>query len=119
MGRWAKTHDAGALAARLRRALADRARIAEKGMFGGVCFLLRGNMLCGTGGPGFMFRVGKERDAEALARPGASPMKLDGRRYAGFVWVDPGACDSRALKRWIALAESYVSQLPAKKARSR
>ena len=97
-----------ALTARLRRALANRRNIAEKGMFGGACFLLRGNMLCGTGKTDFMFRVGKDQDAEALSRKGARPMDFTGKKFPGFVWVDPASCDSRALKRWIALAESYV-----------
>jgi hypothetical protein len=64
-----------------------------------------------------MFRVGKTQDAQALARPGARPMDFTGRKLAGFVWVDP-ACDARALKRWIALAESYVGALPAKRSRA-
>lgn len=83
-------------------------------MFGGVCFLLRGNMLCGTGKTDFMFRVGKEQDAEALSRPGARPMDVTGKVMKGFVWVDPDACNGRALKRWIALVENYVGTLPAK-----
>ena len=103
-----------ALAGRLRTALAGKKGVSEKRMFGGVCFLLRGNMLCGTGKSDFMFRVGKSQDGEALARPGARPMDITGREMPGFVWVDP-ACDARALKRWIAFAERYVGALPAKK----
>ena len=102
------------LAARLRKALAGRRSISEKRMFGGICFLLRGNMLCGTGKTDFMFRVGKDQDAEALSRPGSRPMDFTGRAMKGFVWVDPNACDTRALKGWIALAENYVGKLPAK-----
>ena len=83
-------------------------------MFGGVCFLLDGNMLCGSGKTDFMFRVGKAQDAEALAKPGARPMDFTGRAFPGFVWVDPGKCDSRALKRWVTLAENYVAALPPK-----
>jgi hypothetical protein len=103
-----------ALAARLRRALEGRRGITEKRMFGGMCFLLRGNMLCGTGKMDFMFRVGKAQDAEALARKGARPMDITGRKLPGFVWVDPASCDARGLSRWIALAERYVGELPAK-----
>ena len=106
-----------ALAGRLRAALAGRKGVREKRMFGGVCFLLRGNMLCGTGKSDFMFRVGKAQDAQALARPGARPMDITSRKMPGFVWVDPG-CDSRALERWIALAEKYVAALPAKRSRA-
>ena len=86
-------------------------------MFGGVCFLLRGNMLCGTGKTDFMFRVGKEQDAEALSRKGARPMDFTGRAMKGFVWVASASCDGRALKRWIDLAEKYVGKLPAKGAK--
>jgi TfoX/Sxy family transcriptional regulator of competence genes len=104
-----------ALAARLRKAFAGRRNIVEKKMFGGVCFLHRGNMLCGTGEDKFMFRVGKEQDAAALKRPGAKPMDITGRVMKGFVWVDPARCDARALKRWIAMADAYVGELPAKR----
>jgi len=102
------------LAQRLRKAFAGRRNVTEKRMFGGVCFLLRGNMLCGTGKTDFMFRVGRERDAEALSRKGARPMDITGKVMKGFVWVDPGACDARGLKRWIDLAVDYVGKLPAK-----
>lgn len=102
------------LADRLRRALARKKGVSEKRMFGGICFLLRGNMLCATAKTEFMFRVGKEQDAAALARPGARPMDLTGRSMPGFVWVSAD-CDSRALKGWIAMAERYVGRLPRKK----
>jgi len=104
-----------ALAGRLRKALSGRRRLAEKRMFGGVCFLLKGNMLCGVGDGRFMFRVGKDQDAAALERPGAAPMDFTGRPMKGFVWVDPARCDARRLKGWIAMAERYVGALPAKK----
>ena len=103
-----------ALADRVRRALKGRRGIAEKKMFGGVCFLLRGNMLCGTATRDFMFRVGKDQDAEALSRKGARPMDFTGKVMKGFVWVDPKTCDSRVLNSWIALAQIYVGKLPAK-----
>jgi hypothetical protein len=108
-------HDPAALAQRLRTAFAGRRAITEKTMFGGVCFLLREHMLCGTGKPGFMFRIGKPQHAKALARRGASPIVMKGRRLDGFVWVDADACDARTLRGWVALAEKYVKSLPAKK----
>lgn len=83
-------------------------------MFGGTCFLLRGNMLGGTSKNRFMFRVGKDQDAEARSRKGASAMDFTGRAMAGFVFVDPASCDARALRRWVELAENYVGTLPAK-----
>jgi TfoX N-terminal domain len=104
----------GVLARRLRNALARRRGITERKMFGGLCFLLNGNMLCAAGKHGFMFRVGTEGEAEGLARSGASPMVMHSRRYRGFVRVDPSLCTDRQLPDWVALAHAYVASLPAK-----
>jgi hypothetical protein len=103
------------LAERVRKALSGKRAITEKKMFGGTCFLLGSHMLCGTGKQGFMFRVGRAQYAKALARRGATPVVMGGREFEGFVWVDPRACDARSLKRWIVLAEDYVSALPPKR----
>ena len=102
------------LAARVRSALSGHAGIAERKMFGGLCFLLNGNMLCGVERDRLMFRVGKDQEAKALAKPGASPMDFTGRPLGGMVYVDPDACKGRALKGWIALAERFVGALPKK-----
>ena len=104
-----------ALALRVRRALADRRNIGETKMFGGICFMLNGNMLCGVDRARLMFRIGKDQAAEALSRAGARPMDITGKPMAGFVFVDPAQCDPRQLKSWIALAMNYVGALPAKK----
>ena len=71
-------------------------------------------VLCGTGKTDFMFRVGKDQDAAALARPGARPMDCTGRAMRGFVRVDPAKRDASASRNWIAMAETYVGKLPAK-----
>ena len=63
----------------------------------------------------FPFRVGRAQYAKALARRGARPVVRNGREFAGFVWVEPGACDARALRSWMVLAEDYVSSLPPKR----
>lgn len=102
------------LAERLREALARRKGIRERAMFGGICWMLNGNMLCGVEVGRFMFRVGKAREAEALARPGAAPIVFDGRRMGGLVWVDETACRGRGLERWIDLAIAFVGTLPPK-----
>ena len=72
------------LANRMRAALRRRTGITEKNVFGGYCWMLNGNMLCGVEVGRFMFRVGKVLEAEALARPGASPMAITGRPMRGF-----------------------------------
>ncbi|MEO0384592.1 MAG: TfoX/Sxy family protein [Pseudomonadota bacterium] len=105
---------------RLRQALADLPGISEVRMMGGTCFLLNGNMLGGadrdkSGEPRFMFRVGKENEAEALGRPGAVPMVFGERRMGGLVFVDTALCDDHDLMSWIALAQSFVAELPPKK----
>jgi hypothetical protein len=114
MAKFTGKHDPAVLAQRLRAALGAGRRLEEKRMFGGICFLLRGNMLCGTGRPGYMFRVGKDAHAAALARAGAKSMEINGRAFEGFIWVDPAQCDARALKGWLAAAERYVGKLAAK-----
>lgn len=86
-------------------------------MFGGTCWMLRGNMLCGDDGDGkgrFMFRVGPALESQALAKPGASPMDITGKPMRGFVWVQAAALNADDLKDWIAFAEHFVGKLPAK-----
>lgn len=102
------------LAERMRAALLSRDGIVEKKMFGGYCWMLRGNMLCGVEVGRYMFRVGKDLEAEALARPGARPMDITGKPMRGFVWVSAEAADGASLDRWIELAEQFVGALPPK-----
>jgi hypothetical protein len=105
---------------RMRQALSGVAGITEKRMMGGLCFMLRGNMLGGahrekSGERLFMFRVGRENEAEALARPHARPMQFGSRRATGgFVFVDADRTNEVSLKSWIKLAMSYVSPMAPK-----
>ncbi|USG62654.1 TfoX/Sxy family protein [Sneathiella marina] len=98
----------------LREALQSRQGITEKKMFGGICFLMNGNMLCGTGEDRVMFRVGKDLEAEARARPGAETMEMGGRKMGGLVWVDLDAAVETGLDNWISLANKFVGSLPPK-----
>src|ERR1041384_8644159 len=100
------------LADRLRAVLARRRGVTEKKMFGGTCFLLNDNMLCGTGSGNFLFRVGKQAHAAAVRRRGARAMVHNGRRMEGVIWVDPGACDAKTVKAWIGLAAAHVGKPP-------
>ena len=85
-------------------------------MFGGITFLVNGNMLCCAARTGLMVRVGAASEAEALASPFARPCLGAGRRMAGFVMVEPeGIATSANLKAWLAMARSYVEALPPKK----
>lgn len=105
---------APALADRMRAALAERTDIVEKKMFGGYCWMLNGNMLCGVEVGRYMLRVGRDREALALRRAGASPMDITGRPMPGFVWVDAAHAGGAKLHDWIGFAEVFVGQLPPK-----
>lgn len=102
------------LADRMRAALQSRTGVVEKKMFGGYCWMLHGNMLCGVEVGRFMFRVGAQQEAVALSRPGARPMDITGKPMKGFVWVDARAATGDGLDAWIDLAAGYVGGLPAK-----
>lgn len=103
-----------ALADRMRGALRDRPGIQEKKMFGGYCWMLNGNMICGVEVGRYMFRVGKEQEEVALTRPGTAPMDITGKPMRGFVWVRGEHADGESLHEWIDLAARYVETLPAK-----
>ena len=99
----------------LREDLAHTVNITEKRMFGGLCFMLNGNMLCGVHKNGGMFRVGKELEAEALAIKGARPMDFTGRPMAGFIDVEDDLLGDDARRhKMLALAQAYVGAMPAK-----
>ena len=122
MAKWEGKHDVEALAGELRRRLtpsvkAPRGTLTEKRMFGGVCFLLNGNMLCGAGKNGYMIRTDPARAGEAGRLFGGEPVVMQGRPMRGFFWVDPAACDAKSLGRWLALAQDYVDEMPAKAAK--
>ena len=103
-------------------AMGDRLRplvpkdLAEKKMFGGLGFMLNGNMLIGTTAKGaLLVRVDPEKMDEALQRPGAYAMHMGPRVMSGFIAVDPEALpNAAAIKDWIAYASKYVKALPAK-----
>lgn len=92
--------------------------LSHRPMMGGTCFFLNGNMLGGadrtaTGGR-FMFRVGKDREQEALSRPGASIVTAGSKRMGGMIFVAESDCDGLSLREWIGLAISFVQPMPPK-----
>lgn len=103
------------LAQLLRDDLADQDGITEKKMFGGIAFMLWGNMLCGVHKDGGMFRVGKENEAAALAVEGAGPMQFTGRKMGGMIDLSDQGMESDAVRsRLIELSKQFVNTLPAK-----
>ena len=102
------------LAASVRAALSGAGTIREVKMFGGMGFMLNGNLIAGASKRGLLLRVGKERQHEALAQPGARPMEMKGRTMEGYIYVDHPALHDRAVAKWIRLALPHVLSLPPK-----
>jgi TfoX/Sxy family transcriptional regulator of competence genes len=99
----------------LRDDLAETGGISEKRMFGGLCFMLNGNMLCGVGTSAPMFRVGKELEAEALSLDGVAPLSFTKRKMGGMVEMDEDFfVEDGSRQACLALALAFVSALPAK-----
>lgn len=102
------------------RALIPEANVEQKKMFGSTCFMVNGNMLVCASRRGLMARVGKEQEAEALARPHAAPCTPAGRPMPGFIRVDPEGIESdEDLKIWVDMARTYVCALPPKAPKSK
>lgn len=103
------------LAELLRDDLAGRPGIGEKRMFGGVAFMLDGNMLCGVHPKGAMFRVGKANEEFALAVPDVRRMDFSGRPMGGFVDVEDEVIGDEVCRtRLMGLALDFVTALPPK-----
>jgi TfoX/Sxy family transcriptional regulator of competence genes len=102
------------LAARVRALLADRGDVSERKMFGGLTFMLGGNMCCGVNKNELIVRLDPEREDEALSRPHARTMDFTGRHMAGFITVQAEGLDGEQLDRWVKDAVARASSLPRK-----
>ena len=104
-----------ALAARIRQALAPRPDIDERKMFGGLAFLLRGNMCCGVVADTLMLRLGNEGAAEALKEPHTRPMDFTGKPLKSMVYVgSEGIASPEDLQRWVNRGADFAETLPPK-----
>ena len=104
-----------AVAERVRSALGKNPDIVEKKMFGGLAFMLHGNMCCGVIGDRLMLRVGPKGYETALSRPHARAMDFTGKPMKGLVYVEPaGYAPPRDLMEWIERALDFALSLPAK-----
>lgn len=102
------------IATNVRAALSGLTAVREVRMFGGIGFMLNGNMVAAASKRGLLLRVGKERQPDALSRPGARPMEMRGRVMDGYVYVDPPSLTGGATKQWLQMALAYVQTLPPK-----
>ena len=103
------------LAARIRDALSRKKGVEEKKMFGGVGFLLNGNMLVGVWKDFLIARLGPEAYDDALLEPHVKEFDITGKPMKGWVLVEPGGIeDGDQLKGWIERTTKFVKGLPAK-----
>jgi TfoX/Sxy family transcriptional regulator of competence genes len=103
------------LGARIRAALRRKKNIEEKKMFGGIGFLLSGNMLVGVWKDSMIVRLDAEEGVEALKEPHVKEFDITGRAMKGWVLVEPGGLGGdKQLKRWIECALKFVKTLPRK-----
>ena len=104
------------LAERVRTIVGDGPGLSERKMFGGIAFMLYGNMFCGITRDDLMVRVGPDHFEEALASPGARPMDFTGRPMKGMVYVgSEGYATEKQLRGWVEQTLEYAGSLPAKK----
>ena len=103
------------LAARIRDALVRKKGVEEKKMFGGICFLLHGNMLVGVWKDSLIARLGPDEGEAALREPHVRVFDITGRPMRNWVLVEPeGVEDDDQLAGWIGRATKFVGKLPRK-----
>jgi TfoX/Sxy family transcriptional regulator of competence genes len=105
------------LAGRVRELLADEVDVTEQKMFGGLAFLVGGNMaVAASGQGGLMVRVDPATSDTLLATTAARPMEMRGRAMKGWLRVDPEAVRTkRQLARWVGLGTACARSLPPRK----
>jgi hypothetical protein len=104
------------LADRIRELLSIQRGVEEKWMFGGLAFLVNGNMsVCASGSGGLMVRVPREETENLLSRDHVEPMIMAGRETRGWLRVsEEGVKTKRQLQGWVSRGVDYAKSLPAK-----
>jgi TfoX/Sxy family transcriptional regulator of competence genes len=103
------------LAQRVREKLSELPGYVERKMFGGVGFMLRGNMACGVNGADLIVRVGPEGYRDALAEPHTGPFDMTGRPMKGWVVVTAAGYEAdEDLRAWVERGVEFALSLPAK-----
>jgi TfoX/Sxy family transcriptional regulator of competence genes len=103
------------LADRVREVIEERPDVTERKMFGGVAWMVKGNMACGVMGEDLMVRLDRDEVDEALSEEHVAPMEMTGRRMRGFVVVESAAiADDPDLARWVDAGSDFAEALPAK-----
>ncbi len=106
----------GDLANRIRELILTEPGVTEKKMFGGLAFLINGNMaVSASGRGGLLLHIDPDQTEALLARPHAEPFEMRGREMRGWLRVEPeGLKTKRQLERWVARGVDYARSLPSK-----
>jgi TfoX/Sxy family transcriptional regulator of competence genes len=109
------------LANRIRELVAGESKLTEQTMFGGLAFLIGGNMaVAASGQGGLMVRVDPAESDVIVAKTKARPMEMRGRAMRGWLRVDAADLRTkRQLAKWVGLGTTYARSLPAKGRRQR
>lgn len=103
------------LAKRVRTVLRPEDGYVEKKMFGGICYLLNGNMVCGILNDELIVRVGADSFEKSLILPYARKFDITGRPMTGWVVISSeGIIKTKALKQWINKGIAFARTLPPK-----
>jgi TfoX/Sxy family transcriptional regulator of competence genes len=103
------------LAERVREVLAARSDVSERKMFGGIAFMVAGNMACGVLGEELIVRLGDEEGEKALAEDGVRPFDFTGKPMKGIVYVSPEQLTGDAgLTEWVEAGADHAASLPPK-----
>jgi TfoX/Sxy family transcriptional regulator of competence genes len=103
------------LAQRVRDVLAARAEVTERKMFGGIAFMVAGNMACGVLGEDLIVRLGDDEGEKALAEDGVRPFDFTGKPMKNIVYVAPErTSDDAGLAEWVETGADYAASLPPK-----
>lgn len=103
------------LAQRIRDELNMLPGMQEKKMFGGIGFIIQGNMACGVHGEDLIVRTGPDRYQVALAQPLTKPFDLTGRPMSGWVMVAPKGYETESdLRNWVRQGVEFAQSLPPK-----
>jgi len=103
------------LAEQIRSRIGDHPGLTEREMFGGIAFLVSGNMAVGVSGNGLMVRVGKDDHDELIALSGARTFDMSSRPMRGWIIVDPeGTATDTQLEEWIQRGVDFAETLPPK-----
>lgn len=103
------------LAQRIISILQNTGAVDERKMFGGVAYMIHGNMAVGVHGNDLIVRVGPAYHAKAMAKPHTRDFDITGRPMAGWLMIEPaGIQDQQTLEDWVALGVTYAQSLPHK-----